>query len=102
MPRKTKVVSHLNTLNEKRYSTTTVDESDGCGSSEEFEEMESDSNNMVDDEVVDFQDKISIENIADVFELCQATCPVRYLSVLMYMSLRHLGIKWTDSDNILR
>ncbi|CAF4333851.1 unnamed protein product, partial [Rotaria magnacalcarata] len=102
MPRKTKVVSHLNTLNEKRYSTTTVDESDGCGSSEEFEEMESDSNNMADDEVVDFQAKISIENIADVFELCQATCPVRYLSVLMYMSLRHLGIKWTDSDNILR
>jgi hypothetical protein len=67
MPRKTKVVSHLNTLNEKRYSTTTVDESDGSGSSEEFEEMESDSNNMADDEVVDFQDKISIENIADVF-----------------------------------
>ncbi|CAF1656724.1 unnamed protein product [Rotaria magnacalcarata] len=64
--------------------------------------MESDSNNMADDEVVDFQDKISIENIADVFELCQATCPVRYLSVLMYISLRHLGIKWTDSDNILR
>ncbi|CAF4312049.1 unnamed protein product, partial [Rotaria magnacalcarata] len=29
--------------------------------------MESDSNNMADDEVVDFQDKISIENIADVF-----------------------------------
>ncbi|CAF5112687.1 unnamed protein product, partial [Rotaria magnacalcarata] len=102
MPRKTKVVSHLNTLNEKRYSTTTVDESDGSGSSEEFEEMESDSNNMADGEVVDFQDKISIENIADVFELCQATCPVKYLSVLMYMSLRHLGIKWTDSDNILR
>ncbi|CAF4055548.1 unnamed protein product [Rotaria magnacalcarata] len=88
MPRKTKVVSHLNTLNEKRYSTTTVDESDGCGSSEEFEEMESDSNNMVGDEVVDFQDKISIENIADVFDKV----------VPSYLS----SIKWTDSDNILR
>ena len=67
MPRKTKVVSHLNTLNEKRYATTTVNESDGSGSSVEDEEMETNSNNMADDEAVGFQDKISMENIADVF-----------------------------------
>ncbi|CAF1137489.1 unnamed protein product, partial [Didymodactylos carnosus] len=52
-----------------------------------LEKMDVDENE--DDEQLDFNARLSSNDLADLFELCRAKCPVKYLSVLVYMSLRN-------------
>ncbi|CAF1519064.1 unnamed protein product [Adineta ricciae] len=43
-------------------------------------------------------DKVQLTDISDIFELCKNNCSYKFLSVLLYMSLRHFNITWRDCD----
>ena len=42
-----------------------------------------------------------LHHIGDIYSLCKETCNPKYLSVLLYMSCRHVGLSWRQSDNFL-
>ena len=46
--------------------------------------------------------KIKISDIADIYELCKTYCNTRYLSVLIYLTLRHFNITCRDTDSFLK
>jgi len=64
------------------------------GSSEE-----DDSNEV---EPQNFKGRITEDDMSDLFELCKSKCTVKYLSVLVYMTLRNFGISWRNCDALLR
>ena len=49
-----------------------------------------------------FRDMIQIYDIADIFEFCKDQYNIRYLSVLMYLTLRHLNISYQESYTFLK
>jgi hypothetical protein len=55
-----------------------------------------------DDEPENFKDRITGNNMSDLFELCKAKCPVKYLSTIVYLSLRSFGVSWANCDVFLR
>ncbi len=91
---------HLSAYRQKRLSTGHLDSEINNNSSEEESDMEIDDFN--DEEPSNFKDKFTIGNIADLFELCRAQCPLKYLSVLLYMSLKRFGVTWKDCNGFLR
>ena len=48
-----------------------------------------------------FIEKILIDHLADVVDLCQDESNIRNISVLMYMSLRFIGSSWETIDGLL-
>ncbi|CAF3485177.1 unnamed protein product [Rotaria socialis] len=48
------------------------------------------------------KDRINVSDIADIYELCKTYCSTRYLSVLMYLTLRHFNISCRDTDAFLK
>ena len=72
-------------MNKKRPSTSHPNsQTDDTSSKEEFDIEMGDLN---DEEPSNFNNKIATDDIADLFELCKTQCPLKYLSVLLYMSL---------------
>ncbi|CAF3462847.1 unnamed protein product [Rotaria socialis] len=67
----------------------------------EREEMEVDDIEY-EQQPMNFTDRITSDNIADLFELCKYKCPVKYLSVLIYATLRSFGHSWENCDTFLR
>ena len=51
---------------------------------------------------LDFLDESMVDNIADFFELCRSSCNLKYLSVLLYMTMRHFEVTWCDCDDFLK
>ena len=51
---------------------------------------------------LNLKDKIKISDIADIYELCKTYCNTRYLSVLIYLTLRHFNITCRDTDAFLK
>ena len=49
----------------------------------------------------DIIEKIDLEAIGDLFELCKKECGSRKLSMLLYMLMRKLGHSWRSTDEIL-
>ncbi|CAF5016143.1 unnamed protein product, partial [Rotaria sp. Silwood1] len=90
----------LSAVSKKRLSTSYLNTQINNTSSGEESDMEIDDYN--DEEPSNCKSKFTIGNIADLFELCRAQCPLKYLSVLLYMSLRHFGVSWNDCDGFLR
>ena len=43
-----------------------------------------------------------MSTIADLFELFQSSCKVKYLSVSLYTTKRHFGVTCRDSDDFLK
>ena len=41
---------------------------------------------------LDFFDESMVDNIADLFELCRSSSNLKYLSVLLYMTMRHFEV----------
>ena len=39
-----------------------------------------------------FNDQVTLYDISDVFEICKNNCSYKFISVLLYMSLRHFKI----------
>jgi hypothetical protein len=90
----------LGCVNKKRLSTSLLSNQLNNTSSTEESDMEID--NYDDEESSNSKENFTIGHIADLFELCRAQCPLKYLSVLLYMSLRRFGITWNDCDDFLR
>jgi hypothetical protein len=90
----------LSGMNKKRLSTGHLNNEINNNSSEEESDMETDDFN--DEEPSNFKEKFTIGDIADLFELCRAQCSLKYLSVLLYMSLKRFGVTWNDCDGFLR
>ena len=86
MSRKSRRRSHFWNVVKQRRSTETCASSDDSSFSMNIDdEIEADENYI-------FRDMIQIYDIADTFEFCKDQCNTRYLSVLMYLTLRHLKL----------
>ena len=51
---------------------------------------------------LDFFYESMVDNIADLFDLCRSSWNLKYLSVLLYMTMRHFGVTWRDCDDFLK
>ena len=51
---------------------------------------------------LDFFDESMVDNIADLFDLCRSSWNLKYLSVLLYMTMRHFEVTWRDCDYFLK
>ncbi|CAF1270301.1 unnamed protein product, partial [Didymodactylos carnosus] len=100
MPRPTKRHSHLHSLNQKRCSDENLGSVIDSESSEEELAMEVDQNE--DKKPLNFKDKVMLNDISDLFELCQSKCLTKYITCLLYMAMRHLGLKWNDCHNFMK
>jgi hypothetical protein len=56
----------------------------------------------IDDEESTFNEKLLVTDIGDLAEMCKSKCGTKYLSTLLYMSLRFFNIKWEDVDEYLK
>ncbi|CAF2158985.1 unnamed protein product [Rotaria magnacalcarata] len=56
----------------------------------------------IDDNEVNFNEKLLLTDIDDLPEMCKSKCSAKYLSTLLYMSLRFFNIKWKDIDDCLK
>ena len=77
----------------RRSSMQTSDSS--CTSNDEYR-MD------VDDEESNFKEKLLLTDIGDLAEMCKTKCDTKYLSTLLYMSLRFFNITWEDADDYLK
>ncbi|CAF4720206.1 unnamed protein product, partial [Rotaria sp. Silwood2] len=55
-----------------------------------------------DDIELDFSEEQLLTDIGDLAEMCKSKCGTKYLSTLLYMSLRFLKIKWEAVDAFLK
>ena len=98
MPFVSKQRMHCRNLNNKRYPAENSGRSSESEVSEEdameFEQHE-------ESESLYYGEKITLNEISDLFELCKSECPLKYISVLLYMSLRHFGVTWQDCNHFL-
>ena len=51
---------------------------------------------------LNLKDKIKIFDFGDIYELCKTYCNTRYLSFLIYLTLRHFNIECRDIDAFLK
>ncbi|CAF4738735.1 unnamed protein product [Rotaria sp. Silwood1] len=56
----------------------------------------------IDDKELPFNEKLLLTDISDVAEMCKSKCDTKYLSTLLYMSLRFFNIKWEGVDDFLK
>jgi len=94
MPRGNKRKTQLQAARDCRTSDVTVPDAN-VFSDDEYE-MD------IDDEDLNFKNKLSIIDIGDVAEMCMSTCDTKCLGTLLYMSLRFFDVKWEDADEFLK
>ncbi|CAF1048718.1 unnamed protein product [Didymodactylos carnosus] len=99
MPKRFRRRSQCNSLNQRRYSQESLNTESGSSASDEELQMEFETNE--DQQPLNFNDKVILKDISDLFELCKSKCPSKYISVLLYMSMRHFGVKWKDCNDFL-
>lgn len=100
MPPPPKQRKHLSILKNKRLLTSIQDEKidSSTSASEESEKQTEDYNH---EDPFSFKYKITSEHIADLFELCAGHCSLKYISVLLYISLKHFGVSWKNCSDFL-
>ena len=96
MPNKSRRQSHSLNAAKQRWSNDTCISSDDSFSMDIGDEIEND------EAFMNFRDMIQIYDIADMFEFCKDQCNVRYLSVLIYLILRHLNTSYQETCTFLR
>ena len=96
MPHKPRRQSHSLNAAKQRWSNETCASSDDSSFSMDVgDEIEADEN-------YDFRGMIHIHDIADIFELFKDQCNIRYLSVLIYLTLSHLNISYQETCTFLK
>ena len=95
MPKPSKRSSHSQIAIARRWSITRV--SDASDSSGDEYHMD-----IGDHPELSFNEKILLTDIGDLAEMCKSKCGTKYLSTLLYMSLRYFNIKWEDVDEYLK
>ncbi|CAF1065432.1 unnamed protein product [Didymodactylos carnosus] len=93
MPRGSKRRNQAQSALSHRWSSAKV-----SSSSESFSEEYS---MDTDDEELPFNEKLCLTD-SDVAEMCKSKCDMKYLSTLLYMSLRFFNTKWEDVDEYLK
>ena len=78
----------------KRWSS--AESSSSSESSNEEYKMDTD------DQEVAFSEKIFLSDIGDLAEICKSKCDTKYLTTLLYVSLRYFNIKWEDINRFLK
>jgi hypothetical protein len=56
----------------------------------------------IDDNELNFKEILFLTDIGDLAEMCKSKCETKYLSTLLYMSLRFFDIKWEEVDGFLK
>lgn len=74
-------------------------DSDESSSASSHETIDENSNDIFDD--INFRDDFIVDEIRDVLSFCKEQVNVRFLSVLLYMSLRHFNHSWREVDFFL-
>ena len=97
---KRKLHAHLNTMREKRSLNPSLTNESETFSNDEQEGMEFEDDDHT--EPLKFRDRIAMNDMADLFELCKSKCPTRYLSVLVYTTLRSFGVSWDNCEDFLQ
>lgn len=98
MSPKNKRQAHLSMIKTKRLSTQEAESEESA--EDEVEEMEVEETE--EEEPRNFKDRITMNDMSDLFELCKSHCPIKYLSVLVYTTLRSFGINWRSCDSFLK
>lgn len=97
MPKSRKQRKHnIDAIRQRWSREAASDESSNASMHEFFHENLDDS---FDD--LDFRHECIIDEIRDVFSFCKEQVNNRFLSVLLYMSLRHLNHSWREIDSFL-
>lgn len=100
MPRKSKREAHSTAIS-YAFLRKRVIESDAFSGSSEAS-FGSGVNDSSQERSRQFQQEITNTNLAELFELCKSKCPIKYLSVLLYMTLRKFSVSWRHSDIFLK
>ena len=94
MPKLNRRKAHSRSASARRWENATIP-SPADFSNEEYHVD-------VDNSELNFMQKLTLSNIEDLAEMCRLKCSTKYLSVLLYMSLRYFKIKWNDINEYLK
>ena len=100
MLRKTKRQRHSKSISYAFLRQRTI-ESDNCSRSSEAC-IDSEANDTSQERSRRFKQEITNTHLSSLFELCKAKCPVKHLSVLLYMTLQKFAVSWRDGDIFLK
>ncbi|CAF1539603.1 unnamed protein product, partial [Rotaria sp. Silwood1] len=100
MPKVNRRRNHNRDLLKRRWSKRSKSQESAKSSSDEEENFDNKPNDNVD--FINFLNKSIVNDIGDLFEFCKEKINTRFISVLLYMSLRHFGHSWRDIDAFLR
>lgn len=100
MPKVNRQRSHSRHVNSRRsIESITSNETETFSSDEEEEEILINPNADIDH--IDFSNESVLNDISDLFSFCKEQINTRFISVLIYMSLRHFGHSWRDVESFL-
>ncbi|CAF3189699.1 unnamed protein product [Rotaria sp. Silwood2] len=116
MPKPSKRKSQSNAASAGRWSKTKIPDVSGpsnvniSDANDQFNANTSDSRDSSDSEYrmdtgdieLDFSEEQLLTDIGDLGEMCKSKCGTKYLSILLYMSLRSFNIKWEAVDEFLK
>ncbi|CAF2138799.1 unnamed protein product [Rotaria magnacalcarata] len=77
-----------------------VDHSNESSTESDDEEMKMNEDSF--DMSKNYNDQVTLNDISDIFELCKNNSSYKFISVLLYMSLRHFKITWRDCDLFMK
>lgn len=100
MPRKSKRQQHSKSVSYAFLRKRTIDSDNCSGSSETGFDSEANDSSRVRSR--QFKQEITNTDLSVLFELCKGKCPLKYLSVLLYMTLRKFAVNWRDCDIFLK
>ena len=100
MPRMSKRQQHAKSISYAFLHKRTI-ESDNCSGSSEAA-IDSEANGSSRERLRQFKQEITNTDLSVLFELCKVQCPLKYLSVLLYMTLRKFAVSWKDCDIFLK
>ena len=87
-------------LRRLRLLDKTVDHSNESSTESDEEEMRMNEDPF--DMSKTSNDQVTLNDISNVFEICKNNCSYKFISVLLYMSLRHFKITWRDCDLFMK
>lgn len=87
-------------LRHLRLLDKAVDRSNETPTESDEEEMKMNDNSF--NMSKNLNDQATLNDISDIFEICKSNCNYKFISVLLYMSLRHFKIAWRDCDLFMK
>ena len=97
MPHKSRRKRHSLNAAKQRWSNETCASSDDRSFS-----MDTDDEIKVDQNDINFRNMLQIYDMADIFDFCENQCYIRYLSVLIYLTLSCLNISYQETLTFLK